>query len=732
VPRTMRLSLLNLHCVDDTAELGKDDIKIATVAHDLPARRDVTHPPRDLGKFKKTKDPTPFDPPVTLHEFPMVEGALLDQFCPASLYLAEADVAGGLKRYVENDGALHTQELFSWTLLLTMGALSTWLDYKDQVNDVNALSEAAQISGVEFLLKGAFTHPGRLVGFVVALVYGIVASLVDGILALLKDEIFPPQFVMQAVLPNGTILGSGRRTHDEKVRFERKRALYEATVRWEVLMGPGTAVVDAPPGPPPTEAATQAQADANLSKIKHVVVLMLENRSFDHMLGFLRLQRGRNVDGLTGREFNELPGPTDASPGLRFPVFALQDTQLLYDPPHSVGRVRQQVAKGTMSGFVAAYKEAFERQVAENGPVEVPGTPFDPGAVMGYHPAEHVPAFELLATEFGVCDRWFSSFPGNTWVNRTISLTGEAARRSDGTPITNNDPPFNALSFFHKLDDRGVRWKFYSQDIHTVRLVDATYRLTADHFGSLDDFKADAAHGQLPAVSWVEPNFIDVGMLPDMQKIEFKAFLTSANDDHPPVDVTHAQMMVATVFFQLFNSQSWNDTLFIVTYDEHGGFHDHVKPPALPPATAEGPDFETLGCRVPAIVVSPFIGRGLVSSRTFDHTSIIKTILRRFCTDPSGAIPSVSRRVDAADHLGWLLNEPAARYPYAQAKGAAVAVDPRRRAVRDRLIGGLGRSLARIGMRRPLRLPATDLQKQLEDARRRLGMPNLRTELVSR
>jgi phospholipase C len=722
VPRTMRLSLRRLKCVDDTQEVGKDEMKIAAVAHELSARRDVTHAPVDLGKFKKN-DARAFDPPLTLHEFPIVPGASIESFFPASLYLAEADL-GGLKNYVENDRQLHNFEVFTVAFGLTVATLTGFLDFVDLAKDMKALSDAAAFQLFDFFLVFGCVAPALAVTIAIAITYALVATLIEGLLALPKDEIFPPHLVSQFALPNGTILASGRKTHDEKIAFERKRALYEADLRWEVLMGPGTPAVELPPGPPPSEAGTAAQADANLSKIKHIVVLMLENRSFDHMLGFLKVERGRDVEGLKGTEANELPGK-NGQPSRRFTVFPLQDTQLLYDPPHHVQSVVNQIV-GPMGGFVSEYQRCFDPKH------EVPGTPFDPSAVMGYHPAGNVPMYELLATEFGVCDHWFSSYPGSTWVNRTISLTGQPARRENGALITNNDPPFNAVSFFRTLDERGVKWKFYSQDTHTLRLVDARYRVAPLHYANMDQFQRDAQAGDLPDVSWVEPNFVDFGSALDISNIEGLTALSAANDDHPPVDVTHAQVLVATLFLQLLNSRSWNDTLLIVTYDEHGGFHDHVAPPELPAAIAEGPEFATLGCRVPALVVSPFVGRGLVSKKTFDHTSIIKTILKTFCVGSNGAIPSISRRVDAAEHLGWMLNEPAPRFPFSVGgKALPGVVDPRRRALRDRALSRLGRNLARISVRRPLRLPPTELQRQLEDARRRLGLPDRRAELVT-
>src|SRR5262249_30770578 len=138
-------------------------------------------------------------------------------------------------------------------------------------------------------------------------------------------------------------------------------------------------------------------------------------------------------------------------------------------------------------------------------------------------------------------------------------------------------------------------------------------------------------------------------------------FPSSANDDHPPTDITHAQTLVTELFFAIFDSPAWKDILFLIVYDEHGGFHDHVPPP--PVASPESPDFTTLGLRVPAMVVSPWVGPGLVSHRQFDHASIIHTILRRFCSQPDGSIPDLGDRVTKSEHLGHLLTEKTARFP---------------------------------------------------------------------
>ncbi len=139
----------------------------------------------------------------------------------------------------------------------------------------------------------------------------------------------------------------------------------------------------------------------------------------------------------------------------------------------------------------------------------------------------------------------------------------------------------------------------------------------------------------------------------------------------------HAQELALEVFNALLNSPQWNQTLFVITYDEHGGFYDHVAPPA---AADDRPDFRHYGVRVPAIVVSPWVQQGGVSSIIFDHTSIIKTVLLKFCRAANGTIPNMGARVADANHLGHLLTETSPR-PFA----APAAVKPRIEALRGQV-----------------------------------------------
>ncbi len=408
--------------------------------------------------------------------------------------------------------------------------------------------------------------------------------------------------------------------------------------------------------PTGTVPLAEDEALANLQKIDHVVVLMLENRSFDCMLGYLSLNGGRaDIDGLKGTE-------SESYLGHDYRVEHLRQTaghSELEDPCHSGECVDEQLR----DGFVACYAKYVERWKRENGP---PVIPADPGYVMGYYDAEDLPVYDHLASEFCVCDRWFSSVRGATWPNRLYALTGGAQGSRDDRPSP-LPPIYNRASFPRFLT--AVDWRWYSYDPATLRLVDAEYRLDARHhphfaffdkrklstvegdlgkaLGEQGSFLDDAAAGKLPAVSWIDPHFKDLSV-----------FGPDSNDDHPPSDVVSGQALVLDLYHALRTSPCWEKTMLVITYDEHGGFHDHVTPPSAPD---DRPDFRHYGVRVPAIVVSPLVEKASVEHDTiFDHTSIIKTILARFCLQ-EGAIPDMGARVSKANHLGCLLTRSAPR-----------------------------------------------------------------------
>ncbi len=375
----------------------------------------------------------------------------------------------------------------------------------------------------------------------------------------------------------------------------------------------------------------------NLKKIDHIVVLMLENRSFDHMLGYLTLESGRaDIDGLKTDMSNTHNGTRYRVNHLTRRVLTKEE-----DPAHGGSSIAAQIANNN-SGFVTNY--ANDR----------PDAP-DLKVVMGYYNADDLPVYDHLAAQYCVCDRWFSSTPGATWPNRLYAATGKAAGSKDGKKV----PIYDLPAFIRHLQSKRVSWHWYAHDISTLRVVDSKYRIGEySHFSYFDrnsmlsktNFFDHARSGKLAAVSWIDPNFVD-----------FNYFGPSgSNDDHPPSDVMAGQDLVFKVYNALIRSPSWKKSMLVITYDEHGGFYDHVHPPA---AEDERPAFRQYGVRVPALVISPWADPGSVSKVEFDHTSIIKTILLRFCQGADGKIPNMGARVQHANHLGHILTRTTARAP---------------------------------------------------------------------
>jgi phospholipase C len=374
----------------------------------------------------------------------------------------------------------------------------------------------------------------------------------------------------------------------------------------------------------------------NLSRIDHIVVLMLENRSFDHMLGYLKLEADLPVDGLEASMSNTHAGKT-------YRVHHLETTKLTkdQDPGHGGAEVKEQLSNEN-GGFVSSY--------AKHNPKDP-----DSGTVMGYYNGTDLPVYDHLAREYAVCDRWFCSVPGATWPNRLYAVCGKAS----GSKNNRSQPLYAVPSFVRHLDRAGIFWRWYAHEyVATLRLTDDWYRfsLSASHFRYFDrrtaalgrSFLEHAAAGDLAPVSWIDPNFVDFDLLGP----------AGSNDDHPPSDVKAGQQLALALYAALVSSPNWSKTLLVITYDEHGGFFDHVPPPA---AEDDRAAFRSYGPRVPALVVSPWIPRRTVSSVLYDHTSIIKTILLRFCREPDGSIPNLGTRVASANHLGGLLTLRSAR-----------------------------------------------------------------------
>jgi len=361
--------------------------------------------------------------------------------------------------------------------------------------------------------------------------------------------------------------------------------------------------------------------------IRHVVVLVLENQSFDRMLGYVTLpDPSQKLEGLTGNESNPAaPGDpvkvtktsapeayvTDPSPGHSLDDATVQifGQRQLPDPPVP-----------TNNGFVLSYSE----QPGSNG------HPIGPAAgktIMQCLDPNLVPVISSLAQNFVVCDRWFSSLPGPTWPNRFFLHAATANGLLD-TPETAGQlasnffrSPYRMRSIFENLMDAGHTWKVYFDDYAQTFALRNLHRY-ADRFVRFEEFARDVTRGALPEYSFIEPR-------------GFSAPGWPSNDQHPPHSVLEGEKLIANIYDTLRGEDAvWRQCLFVLLYDEHGGFYDHVKPPAavVPDATsAKSPfGFDRLGLRVPAILVSPWVGEGVADHTTYDHTSLPATLKTMF------------------------------------------------------------------------------------------------------
>jgi phospholipase C len=370
-------------------------------------------------------------------------------------------------------------------------------------------------------------------------------------------------------------------------------------------------------------AKVQAE-DGAMSKIEHVVVLMLENRSFDSLLGRLYPKSDR-FDGLAMDECNpwhKEDGSVQrvgvwSSDAINPPTLPREDPGELFADMQVQIHGLDRPGPPTMSGFVDNYMRQPGRQ---RDP--------DPKAVMHVYRPEQLVATTLLARSFGVCDRWFASAPCETWPNRYFLHCGTA-----GGYVNNERSRFPYRwprlmpTIFRRLDRRGYRWKVYFHDLpQAATLVDLWPKIPT-HFGFFDpEFAIDAASARLPSYSFIEPRYYSSlrrGALP--------------NDQHPPHDLQDGEALVAAVYHALRSAPTWRHTLLLILYDEHGGCYDHVPPP---PAVSPGgpyPDsfrFDRYGVRVPAVIVSPWLAAGSVvrpnGPYPFDHCSVQSTLHRLF------------------------------------------------------------------------------------------------------
>jgi phospholipase C len=408
---------------------------------------------------------------------------------------------------------------------------------------------------------------------------------------------------------------------------------------------------------------------------------MLENRSFDQLLGFLYADAptpnqsplGHPFEGLTGSETNQ------TSQGKPFSVFKIpaNDPNLYFypkaDPGEGFHNTNAQLfgttspaanAQANNSGFITNFGATLAWQKGQkNGHWDIlPGTAETD--IMGMYTPDQLPVLSGLARGYAVCDHWYSSAPTETLPNRAFALMATSLGLLDDQSKT-----YSAKSIFTLLSDAKLTWAVYgynAQPLTRHSVTDIT-QAPNSNFGLFTDFQAAVKSGNLANFVFLEPSWDAQG-----------------NSQHPVGSLAAGEAFIQQVYQTLYGSKVWEETMLIITYDEHGGNYDHVAPPttAVAPDSSNGEfgfNFQRFGLRVPAVLVSPYIEAGTVYRVTqgiggapmpFDHSSVLKTVEKRYSLSP------LTKRDAAAPDLGGVLTLSQARTddPLAKVKAPTVSV----------------------------------------------------------
>ena len=424
--------------------------------------------------------------------------------------------------------------------------------------------------------------------------------------------------------------------------------------------------------------------ESNIQKIEHVVVLMLENRSFDSMLGWLMHPDGirQKVNGVAGKGLtNPIPRNASHPEGLTsIPVSAADPNDMTHpnpDPGEEYSHVNTQLfgsvipeenshlaankakppynlpprhpATAPMNGFVIDYINSFRERRKKEPTFE------EYKIIMDCFPEEAVPVMSGLAKEYAVFDAWFAPVPSQTLCNRSFVH----AATSHGYVLNGSMIRWmlhSSPTLYDRIDAKKgspITWRVYYDKLDILPLIGLQYpkllKPRKKNFRYMEDFINDAAAGSLPNYAFIEPRF-----------------LIDHNDQHPPIgetlyetsSVLAGEQLIERIYNAVRTGPKWENTLHIITYDEHGGCYDHVAPPTATPPDPKRPTgeqdfkFDRLGIRVPTIMVSPYIQKGTVISDVHDHTSIIKFLCDRW------GLESLTERDKAAVNFHEVLNLP--------------------------------------------------------------------------
>lgn len=354
-------------------------------------------------------------------------------------------------------------------------------------------------------------------------------------------------------------------------------------------------------GAMPWETLGESQPLGDAIPIDHVLVLVQENRSFDHYFGAME-----GVDGIAPEHTNPDASGADVAP-------FHTDEYCIEDVAHSWTAVWNQYADGAMSGFVQTSEPEGAR-------------------AMGYLTEADLPFYYALYRTFAMSDRHFCSMLGPTWPNRYFLTSATSFGRIRNDTI-DEDAREGDYVLFQQLDARRLGWRVYQSDLPTpIGLYPQYAGRRLSRIQPMDRFFDDVAAGDLPAVTFLEPQFF--------QGVD-------QTDEHPPANPQRGQAFVHRVVEALTQSPLWSRSALVITYDEHGGFWDHVPPPEACPPDALAPElrptdapggFDRLGVRVPLVVVSPYAKANYVSHEVTDLTSVLRLVQTRWL------LPALSAR----------------------------------------------------------------------------------------